>query len=214
MSVKLFVTDLDGTLLPSGKDVPRENIEAVQKAVRAGVIVTIATGRMYRAALPVAEALGVDVPIITYNGALIKSTKGKVYHTSYLKPEVIEQVVDFCQEQGWYLQSYSRDELWVPVHDEHAQRYEQEKIDAQAAADRLAADLRAGNVSLHRRWEACSATADLSAAFPGAGLADGGADDRAESAGRAVAAAAACDAQVRGLQAVLMADRTPAEPAP
>ena len=64
MSVKLFVTDLDGTLLPSGKDVPRENIEAVQKAVRAGVIVTIATGRMYRAALPVAEALGVDVPII------------------------------------------------------------------------------------------------------------------------------------------------------
>ena len=82
MSVKLFVTDLDGTLLPSGKDVPRENIEAVQKAVRAGVIVTIATGRMYRAALPVAEALGVDVPIITYNGALIKSTKGKVYHTS------------------------------------------------------------------------------------------------------------------------------------
>lgn len=127
MSVKLFVTDLDGTLLPSGKDVPRENIEAVQKAVRAGVIVTIATGRMYRAALPVAEALGVDVPIITYNGALIKSTKGKVYHTSYLKPEVIEQVVGFCQEQGWYLQSYSRDELWVPVHDEHAQRYEQEQ---------------------------------------------------------------------------------------
>ncbi|WP_270400674.1 Cof-type HAD-IIB family hydrolase [Mitsuokella multacida] len=127
MSVKLFVTDLDGTLLPSGKDVPHENIEAVQEAVRAGVIVTIATGRMYRAALPVAEALGVDVPIITYNGALIKSTQGKVYHTSYLKPEVIRQVVDFCQEQGWYLQSYSRDELWVPVHDEHAQHYEQEQ---------------------------------------------------------------------------------------
>lgn len=127
MSIKLFVTDLDGTLLPSGKDVPCENIEAVQQAVRAGVIVTIATGRMYRAALPVAEALGIDVPIITYNGAFIKSTKGKVYHTSYLKPEVIEQVVDFCQEQGWYLQSYSRDELWVPVHDEHAQRYEQDQ---------------------------------------------------------------------------------------
>lgn len=127
MSVKLFVTDLDGTLLPSGKDVPYENIEAVQQAVRAGVIVTIATGRMYRAALPVAEVLGVDVPIITYNGALIKSAQGKVYHTSYLKPEVIEQVVDFCREQGWYLQSYSRDNLLVPVHDEHARHYEQEQ---------------------------------------------------------------------------------------
>ena len=69
MSVKLFVTDLDGTLLPSGKDVPRENIEAVQEAVRAGVIVTIATGRMYRAALPVAEALGVDVTVATVDGS-------------------------------------------------------------------------------------------------------------------------------------------------
>ena len=65
MTVKLFVTDLDGTLLPSGAAVPAENIAAVQRAVRAGVTVTIATGRMYRAALPVAKALGVDVPIIT-----------------------------------------------------------------------------------------------------------------------------------------------------
>ena len=56
MSVKLFVTDLDGTLLPGGKTVSPENIRAVREAVRAGVTVTIATGRMYRAALPVAEA--------------------------------------------------------------------------------------------------------------------------------------------------------------
>ena len=95
MSIKLFVTDLDGTLLPSGAAVPPENIEAVKRAVDAGVIVTIATGRMYRAALPVAEALGVDVPIITYNGAMIKSTKGKVYYTNFLKPEIICQVIDF-----------------------------------------------------------------------------------------------------------------------
>lgn len=127
MSIKLFVTDLDGTLLPSGAAVPPENIEAVKRAVDAGVIVTIATGRMYRAALPVAEALGVDVPIITYNGAMIKSTKGKVYYTNFLKPEIICQVIDFCREQGWYLQSYSKDELWVPVHDEHARHYEQEQ---------------------------------------------------------------------------------------
>ncbi|MFV0637179.1 Cof-type HAD-IIB family hydrolase [Mitsuokella sp.] len=127
MSIKLFVTDLDGTLLPSGADVPSENIKAAQRAVRAGVTVTIATGRMYRAALPVAKALGVDVPIITYNGAMIKSTKGRVYYTNFLKPEIICQVIDFCREQGWYLQSYSKDELWVPVHDEHARHYEQEQ---------------------------------------------------------------------------------------
>lgn len=127
MTVKLFVTDLDGTLLPSGAAVPAENIAAVQRAVRAGVTVTIATGRMYRAALPVAKALGVDVPIITYNGALIKSVTGRVYYSNFLKPDIIVRVIDFCRAQGWYVQSYSKDELWVPVHDEHAQHYEHEQ---------------------------------------------------------------------------------------
>ena len=69
MNIKMLVTDIDGTLLPAGMEVPRRNVEAVQRAARAGVTVTVATGRMYRAALPVARALGVDVPIITYNGA-------------------------------------------------------------------------------------------------------------------------------------------------
>ena len=90
---------------------------------------------------------------------------------------------------------------------EVAARYEQEKIDAQAAADRITADLRAGNVSLHRRWQACAATADLSGASAAAGQPDGGADDRAASAVRIVRAAAQCDAQVRGLQDVVRADR-------
>ena len=85
--------------------------------------------------------------------------------------------------------------------------YEREMQDAQDRADRVVADLRAGNVSLHRRWQACDATARLSAAAATPGLADGGADDRNESASRIVRAAAECDAQVRGLQSVILADR-------
>ena len=85
--------------------------------------------------------------------------------------------------------------------------YEREMQDAQDRADRVVADLRAGNVSLHRRWQACDATARVSAAATAPGFADGGADDRNESAGRIVRAAAECDSQVRGLQAVIRADR-------
>ncbi|WP_298462766.1 Cof-type HAD-IIB family hydrolase [uncultured Mitsuokella sp.] len=124
MSIKLFVTDLDGTLLPKGQQVSQENIDAVQAAVKAGVTVTIATGRMYRAALPVALALGVDVPIITYNGALIKSTNGEVFYESFLPEQVIADVVSFCQERGWYLQSCSHDELYLPARTSEAEGYE------------------------------------------------------------------------------------------
>ncbi len=111
MAVKLFVTDLDGTLLPAGTKVSERNIKAVQDAVKAGITVTIATGRMFRAALPVAEALGVNVPIITYNGALIKTVDGEVIHSVYLDEQLILDVVDFFEARGWYLQSYSNDKL-------------------------------------------------------------------------------------------------------
>lgn len=82
-----------------------------------------------------------------------------------------------------------------------ASKYEKEKNDAQTASDRLVADLRDGNQRLHQRWQASIATAELSAAAAAASQPDGRADDRIESAGRAVGAAAQCDAQVRGLQA-------------
>ena len=88
-----------------------------------------------------------------------------------------------------------------------AGQHERDKyeIEQQASAD-LAA-LRAGNLRLHDRWQACSATAGLSSAVATASQSDGGSDDRYQSAVRAVQYAAQCRAQVKGLQAVVLADR-------
>ena len=107
MAIKLFVSDLDGTMLPNGNVVSAENIAAVRRAVEAGVTVTIATGRMFEAALPVARALGVDVPIISYNGGLIKSPSGRVYEEHTVDPALAHDIIAFCKERGWYIQSYS-----------------------------------------------------------------------------------------------------------
>lgn len=90
-----------------------------------------------------------------------------------------------------------------------AAQYEQDKANAQAAHDAVVADLRAGNQRLHQRWQAAIATGELSAAAATAGIADGATDDRIQSAGRAIGAAAACDAQVRGLQAFALLCSTP-----
>lgn len=81
-----------------------------------------------------------------------------------------------------------------------AAKYEQEKTDAQAAADRLVADLRAGNKRLHDRWQASIATSRLSSDAQAARLADEAERDRQGSAARIIAAADRCDAQVKGLQ--------------
>ena len=124
MSIKLFVTDLDGTLLPAGQEVPVANIKAVKDMVSAGVIFTIATGRMYSASIEIAKSLGVDVPIITYNGALIKTVGGEVFHSAYLSPELIINITNFCEARQWHLQSYSNDNLYYPEYNNFAKSYE------------------------------------------------------------------------------------------
>ncbi|WP_313217534.1 endopeptidase [Stenotrophomonas sp.] len=92
-----------------------------------------------------------------------------------------------------------------------ATQYEQEKADAESKGLAVADGLRAGNLRLQQRWQGCEASrvSDL-----GAGIAqpDAGADDRSSSAGRIVRAAAQCDAQVRGLQAQVRADREGDQP--
>lgn len=122
--IKLFVTDIDGTLLPIGGKIPPANIEAVQKMIRAGVKVVIATGRMYRAALPIAAQLGVHVPIIAYNGALIKSSAGEILHTHCMDEAVVRKLIDFFEEHGRHVQSYSDDILYVPERNRYVDVYE------------------------------------------------------------------------------------------
>ena len=85
--------------------------------------------------------------------------------------------------------------------------HEKGKIDAEANAKRVIADLRAGNLVLRDRWTACQASLDVSATPTAPSEPDAGAGDREESAGRIVQAADQCDAQVRGLQELLLLER-------
>ena len=85
-----------------------------------------------------------------------------------------------------------------------ATRYEQDKADALTAQAGVIADLRAGNLRLRDRWATQGLATQVAAS---AGKPDAAADDRAASAGRIVRAARDADDQIRGLQAVLRAER-------
>ena len=82
-----------------------------------------------------------------------------------------------------------------------------ETADAKANADRLVADLRAGTVRLRREWLACTSAASVpGTAEPAAGD-DAGTGLREARAGRIIGATDECDAHVRGLQRLLIAER-------
>ncbi|GIV03788.1 MAG: hypothetical protein KatS3mg015_2618 [Fimbriimonadales bacterium] len=87
-----------------------------------------------------------------------------------------------------------------------SEAYEKGKKDAEATSAAVIANLRAGNLRLQQRWAGCE-TQRLSDAAALAAEPDATARDREESAGRIVRAAAECDAQVRGLQELLILER-------
>lgn len=124
MTIKLFAMDLDGTLLNTRGEITPGNKKAIKLMNDAGVIPTIATGRMYDASQRYAMQLGLDVPIVTYNGALIKSVSGKVYYEGFISPALIPDIYDFFRAQGWYYQSYQDDILYFEEYTAKSEAYE------------------------------------------------------------------------------------------
>jgi len=78
--VRLIAIDIDGTLLNSEFKIPSANIAALRRAHEAGVEVVLVTGRRHTFALPIAEALGFELWLITSNGAVTKSMRGELFH--------------------------------------------------------------------------------------------------------------------------------------
>src|SRR6185503_9529442 len=72
MTISLLALDLDGTLLNARGQISDRNRTAIDTARANGVHVAVVTGRRFRDSRPVALELGLDVPVISHNGALTK----------------------------------------------------------------------------------------------------------------------------------------------
>jgi len=72
MTISLLALDLDGTLLDSRGRISERNRIAINDARDHGVQVALVTGRRFRDSRPVALELGLDIPLISHNGALTK----------------------------------------------------------------------------------------------------------------------------------------------
>jgi len=69
--IKLIAIDIDGTLLTPDGHITARVHSAIREAQRAGIIITLATARRYAGARQVADKLGLALPLIVYDGALI-----------------------------------------------------------------------------------------------------------------------------------------------
>lgn len=114
MTIKLVALDLDDTLLDSRLQVAPECQEAILQVREMGVQVTLATGRMFRSALPYAQQLDINVPLITYQGALVKNSgSGETLYYRPLPGEYTLPLLERVREVGYHCQLYLDDELYM-----------------------------------------------------------------------------------------------------
>lgn len=69
-SHKIIALDLDGTLLNNQQQISSKSQEVLNKIQAQGHKIIITTGRPYRSALPYYQQLGLETPLISFNGAL------------------------------------------------------------------------------------------------------------------------------------------------
>lgn len=113
MAIKLLVADVDGTLLPHKKKLSERNLAAIRAAQAKGVKVTLATGRMHASAQAIARAAGISLPIITCNGAMVKSCDGEVVFEKCIDAALVKEVLEFCLANNWHVQWYVNGELYI-----------------------------------------------------------------------------------------------------
>ncbi|MGB9819916.1 MAG: Cof-type HAD-IIB family hydrolase [Pseudothermotoga sp.] len=100
---KLICIDLDGTLLDDEKRISERDKEAIDCAKKHGIHITVFTGRNYYAALPYLQELGIEIPVVFQNGALIATPSAhQIFRLITLNSEIAVQVVRLCAQRGLY----------------------------------------------------------------------------------------------------------------
>lgn len=100
--IRLLALDLDGTLLNSALKLSDTNAEAVKRALARDVQVVFATSRWFGLAKRTADRLGIETPIISSNGALIKrpADGAELLHLR-LDQELARGVTALGDDTGW-----------------------------------------------------------------------------------------------------------------
>lgn len=103
-TIKLVALDMDGTLLNDRQEVSKENAKWIRKALDAGIVVSFATGRGYESALPYAEQLGLEGPMITVNGGEVWARPGVLHKRSLLPLPVLKRLHELALKnpECWY----------------------------------------------------------------------------------------------------------------
>jgi len=112
--IRLLALDIDGTLAGENNQVNPAVLQAIQAAQAQGVKVAIATGRMHRSATRFHQTIHADLPLCSYQGALIRDPETQItYQHHLLPPDLTQDLLAGYREFPLVVHIYINDELYV-----------------------------------------------------------------------------------------------------
>lgn len=123
---RLLAFDYDGTAAIDGR-LPTERVCRAVAATRdRGVIAVLATGRPYESAARYAAALGLDAPVICFQGAMARELTG-TKRVLYVEPapwDAMCEVMALAEERNLELNIYDEDVMYAVERDRPAEFYD------------------------------------------------------------------------------------------
>jgi len=129
--------DLDGTAMGHDLVITDELKEVVAEVVARDIMVTLATGRMFRSAVQFAQELNLDAPLICYQGALVREpTTGETIYHLPISHELAREFISLARQRDYHVNAYVDDHFYVEELNDEARYYSQlARVPAEVVGD-------------------------------------------------------------------------------
>jgi Cof subfamily protein (haloacid dehalogenase superfamily) len=122
--VDVLACDLDRTLVWEDGVLRPRTLAAIGRARAAGIRVIVVTGRMYRSVRPYLVEAGIDDPVVCYQGAVVADpATGEFLRHVPIEVELAREAVSALERDGFHVNCYVGDELYVSRLTPEAERY-------------------------------------------------------------------------------------------
>jgi len=112
--IRLFLADVDGTLVTQDKILTDDAVAAVRSLCQAGVLFAVTSGRPPRGMEMLVEPLQIDTPIAAFNGGLVVDKDLAVLEERALPEDLVLPVVDHMKSFGLDVWLYRGADWYVP----------------------------------------------------------------------------------------------------
>ena len=138
--MRAFACDLDRTLIWKDAELRPRTRSAIAAARAAGIHVLLVTGRMFQSVRPYAQAAGIDDPVVCYQGAVVADpVSGRFLLHEPIPLELAREAIQAVEAEGYPLNCYVGDELYVAEHTEASRAYASfQHLEVHAVGDLLA----------------------------------------------------------------------------